>query len=159
MAPVSRRDFFSTMVDGLHGAALASILGADLFHAGAAQAAAYDLKPKTPHIPAKAKSVIHLFMNGGPSQMDLFDPKPALKKLAGTAPSRELSFAISNGKNAGTLMPSPFEFKHAGKSGMEMSDLIPHMAGCADDISSVSVGCVRGSSVGQFVYAIGRCAL
>jgi hypothetical protein len=125
------------MVDGLHGAALASILGADLFTANRAQAAVYDLKPKAPHIPAKAKSVIHLFMNGGPSQVDLFDPKPDLKRLAGSAPSRELSFAISNGKDSGTLMPSPFEFRHAGKSGIEMSEMIPHIAGCADDIALI----------------------
>src|SRR5882757_7998414 len=123
--PKTRRDFFSTMADGLHGAALASLLGADLFtaasaHAGEAPASQlFDLKPKPPQFPAKAKSVIHLYMNGGPSQMDLFDPKPVLKRLAGTAPSRELSFAISNGKNAGTLFPSPFEFKRAGKCGME----------------------------------------
>src|SRR5437899_3189305 len=121
MANVSRRDFFSTMVDGLHGAALASILGADLFSANPATAAAYDLTPKAPHFPAKAKSVIHLFMNGGPSQVDLLDPKPTLTRLAGTAPSRELSFAISNGKDPGALMASPFTFKHQGKSGIEMS--------------------------------------
>ena len=137
MASVSRRDFFSTVVDGLHGAALASILGADLFTAKPASAAPFDLKPKAPHIPAKAKSVIHLFMNGGPSQMDLFDPKPALTRLGGTAPGRELSFAISNGRDPGALMPSPFEFKHVGKSGMEMSNLIPHLAECADDIALI----------------------
>src|SRR5260370_15260254 len=91
MASRTRREFFSNMVDGLHGAALATLLGSEL-----AQAATYDLQPRPPHFPAKAKSVIHLFMNGGPSQVDLFDPKPTLKRLAGTAPSRELSFAISN---------------------------------------------------------------
>src|SRR6185436_15032648 len=137
MANISRRDFFSTVVDCLHGAALASILGADLFTANPALAAAYDLKPKGPHFPAKAKSVIHLFMNGGPSQVDLFDPKPTLTRLGGTAPSRELSFAISDGKDPGMLMPSPYTFKHAGKSGMDMSDLIPHLAECADDISLI----------------------
>jgi len=137
MANISRRDFFSTVVDGLHGAALASILGADLFTANPALAAAYDLKPKAPHFPAKAKSVIHLFMNGGPSQVDLFDPKPTLTKLGGTAPSRELSFAISDGKDPGALMPSPYTFKPAGKSGIEMSEMIPHLAQCADDIALI----------------------
>ena len=140
MANRTRRDFFSSMVDGLHGTALATLLGADLFSAAPARAnepAIYDLKPKAPQFPARAKSVIHLFMNGGPSQMDLFDPKPALKRLAGTAPSRELSFAISNGKVAGTLFPSPFEFKRAGKCGMEISDMLPHLQGCADDIALI----------------------
>lgn len=97
----------------------------------------YDLKAKAPQFPAKAKSVIHLFMNGGPSQVDLFDPKPTLKRLAGTAPSRELSFAISNGADAGTLFPSPFEFEPRGKSGIEISDALPHLAECVDDIALI----------------------
>ena len=139
----SRRDFFASIVDGLHGTALATLLGAELFRANPALAGEapvshiFDLTPKKPQFPAKAESVIHLFMNGGPSQVDLFDPKPTLKRLAGTAPSRELSFAISNGKEAGTLFPSPFEFQHAGKCGMEISSALPHLAECADDIALI----------------------
>ena len=128
----SRRDFFSRIVNGFHGAALLSLLGSDLY-----AAPSFNLDPKKPQFPAKAKSVIHLFMNGGPSQVDLFDPKPALTRLAGTAPSRELSFAISNGKDAGVLMPSPFEFKAHGKSGVEISNALPHLATCADDVSII----------------------
>lgn len=128
----TRRDFFARVVDGLHGAALMSLLGSDLYGAQT-----YDLKPKSPQFPAKAKSVIHLFMNGGPSQVDLFDPKPTLKRLAGTAPSRELSFAISNGADSGTLFPSPFEFKPRGKSGIEISDALPHLSECVDDIALI----------------------
>src|ERR1700704_960357 len=134
MAKTSRRNFFSTMVDGIHGAALASLLGSDLM---AGTPAVYDLKPKPQQFPARAKSVIHLFMNGGPSQVDLFDPKPKLKEMAGKTPSRELSFAISNGQEAGTLLPSPYEFKHAGKSGIEISEAMPHLAGCVDDIAVI----------------------
>jgi hypothetical protein len=138
MNKFTRRDFFSTITDGFHGAALASLLSADLFTARNATAGqTFDLTPKPAHFPAKATSVIHLFMNGGPSQVDLFDPKPALKKLAGSAPSRELSFAISNGKSAGTLFPSPYEFKPRGKSGIEISDALPHLAACADDIALI----------------------
>ena len=134
----TRRDFFSTMVDGVHGAALASILGAEFFQTPAFGASnVFDLSVKPPHFKPKAKAVIHLFMNGGPSQVDLFDPKPKLKQLAGTAPSRELSFAISNGKDAGTLMPSPFEFKPHGKSGIEISSALPHLAECVDDIALI----------------------
>lgn len=128
----SRRDFFSKIVDGFHGAALMSLLGSDLY-----AAPTFDLKEKAPQFPAKAKSVIHLFMNGGPSQVDLFDPKPTLKRLAGTAPSRELSFAISNGKDAGVLFPSPYEFQAHGKSGVEISSALPHLATCADDITVI----------------------
>ena len=134
MKTPTRRDFFSRVVDGVHGAALMSLLGADLFAAGPP---VFDLTPKPPQFPAKAKSVIHLFMNGGPSQVDLFDPKPTLSRLAGTAPSRELAFAISNGKDSGTLYPSPFEFKPRGKSGIEISDALPHLADCVDDISLI----------------------
>jgi hypothetical protein len=75
--PLTRRSFFSTFADGLQGAALASLLSNDLFAADAASRV-FDLKPKATQFPAKAKSVIHLFMNGGPSQVDLFDPKPTL---------------------------------------------------------------------------------
>ena len=132
MATRTRREFFSNMVDGLHGAALATLIGGEL-----AQASSFDLKPRPAHFPGKAKAVIHLFMNGGPSQVDLFDPKPALTRLAGTAPSRELSFAISNGKDAGLLMPSPFTFNRHGKSGMELSSAMPHVAECADDIALI----------------------
>ena len=76
-------------------------------------------------------------MNGGPSQVDLFDPKPTLTRLAGTPPSKELSFAISNGDAPGNLMPSPFKFKREGKCGMDISDALPHIATCADDISLI----------------------
>ncbi len=130
----NRREFFSRIADGLHGTALMSLLGSDMY---AAAPPVFDLKAKAPHFAPKAKSVIHLFMNGGPSQVDLFDPKPTLKRLAGTAPSRELSFAISNGKDAGVLFPSPFEFRNRGKSGIEISDALPHLAECADDIAVI----------------------
>ena len=128
----TRRDFFSSVANGLHGAALAGLLGRDLY-----ANSVFDLKPKRAHAPGKAKAVIQLFMNGGPSQVDLFDPKPTLTRLAGTAPSRELRFAISNGDKPGVLMPSPFQFKKAGKSGMDISDALPHLAECVDDIALI----------------------
>ena len=137
MANRSRREFFSRLVDGVHGAALASLVGAEIARANGPGAAPFDLKPKAPHFPGKAKAVIHLFMNGGPSQVDLFDPKPTLTRLAGTAPSRELAFAISNGKDSGVLMPSPYTFKKHGKSGMDISSALPHLAGCADDLAVI----------------------
>ena len=82
---VSRRDFFSRVGDGLHGAALAPLLASDLYPPSRALAATAEpsadpagLQPRKSHFESKAKSVIHLFMNGGPSQVDLFDPKPML---------------------------------------------------------------------------------
>jgi hypothetical protein len=131
MPKSTRRDFFSSITNGLHGAALASLLGNDLY------AKSYDLKPQKPHFPGQAKAVIQLFMNGGPSQVDLFDPKPTLTRLAGSAPSKELSFAISNGQAPGVLMPSPYTFSKAGKSGMDISSALPHLATCADDIAVI----------------------
>ena len=89
----TRRGFFNRMISGVHGAALASLLKAET---------GYDLRPKKPHFEPKAKAVIHLFMNGGPSQVDLFDPKPALKKFAGTAPSRDIAGATDDREPSGT---------------------------------------------------------
>ena len=140
MTKRTRRDFFTNVADGLHGAALAGLLASDIYAAAEASAPmsrVFDLKPKAPQLPAKAKSVIQLFMNGGPSQVDLFDPKPTLTRLGGTKPSRELAFAISNGKESGSLFPSPFEFKPRGKSGMEISNALPHLAECVDDIALI----------------------
>ena len=93
MANRTRREFFSRLVDGVHGAALASLVGAEIARANG-PGAAFDLKPKAPHFPGKAKAVIHLFMNGGPSQVDLFDPKPTLTRLAGTAVHEEMDHRL-----------------------------------------------------------------
>ncbi len=138
----TRRDFFSRMGDGLYGAALASLLGADLVASNPALADEtgprnYDLKPKAPNWPAKAKAVIQLFMNGGPSHVDLFDPKPALEKFAGQPPGRDLASQIRAVREAGGMMPSPFRFAKHGQSGIEISELLPHLAQCVDDIAVV----------------------
>ena len=85
----SRRDFFAHAGTGVLGAALTHLFCQDFFGGTASLAAAadapgaYNLKPKRPHHPATATSVIHLFMNGGPSQVDLFDPKPVLNRMDG----------------------------------------------------------------------------
>lgn len=93
------------------------------------------LAPKKPHHPAKAKAVICLFQHGGPSQMDLFDPKPELTKQNGKPhPGKlEVHFHTQQGK----LLGSPFKFAKHGKSGMELSELLPHTARIADDITLV----------------------
>lgn len=137
----TRRDFFSSMGDGLYGAALALLLGNDLFAANPAVVGSapqvYDLKPKKPHHSGKAKSVIHLFMNGGPSQVDLLDPKPALEKFAGQPPSRDLASEVRAVRETGGLMPSPFKFAKHGQSGVEISEIMPHLAKRADDIAVI----------------------
>ncbi|HUQ92503.1 MAG TPA: DUF1501 domain-containing protein [Bryobacteraceae bacterium] len=135
MPNLSRRTFFNRMADGLHGAALLSLLGPDLRASEAGKV--YDLKPKKPHFTPKAKSVIHLFQNGGPSQVDLFDPKPALLKFAGTKPSRDIVNEIEFADQIGTMLPSPFAFRRYGKCGMELSELLPNLGECADDITLI----------------------
>jgi hypothetical protein len=100
--------------------------------ARAAEKADNPLAPKAPHFAPRAKRVIFLFMNGGPSQVDTFDPKPALEKYKGTRPD-----AISKGTDrakGGGLLPSPFKFAKHGQSGIEVSELFPNVGKCIDDI-------------------------
>jgi hypothetical protein len=89
-----------------------------------------------PHIPPTAKSVIFLFMSGGPSQVDTFDPKPELAKLAGKDVPESLAKNVPKIQRAGlsNLMASPWEFKERGQCGLPISDLLPHTAKLADDL-------------------------
>ncbi|MBI1786807.1 MAG: DUF1501 domain-containing protein [Acidobacteria bacterium] len=135
---LSRRDFFSRMSGGIHGAALAALWSRETLHAAPeSRARIYDLKPRPAHFPGKAKAVIHLFQNGGPSQVDLFDPKPMLRKFAGAAPSRDIVNQIEFADQVGTMLPSPFQFARHGKCGMELSEALPHLAGCVDDLALI----------------------
>ncbi|MDB5173918.1 MAG: hypothetical protein JWN51_2691 [Phycisphaerales bacterium] len=102
--------------------------------AQAAQASAASLNPLTPRFPqfaGKAKRVIHLFMNGGPSHVDTFDPKPALDKYAGKllpVPN------LKTERKTGAAFPSMFKFAKHGQSGIEVSELYPHLSKCVDDM-------------------------
>jgi hypothetical protein len=97
----------------------------------AAAAGTNPLLPRTPHFPAKAKHVIHLFMNGGPSHLDTFDPKPMLEKYAG----KPLPAAnLKTERPTGAALPSPFTFRKYGQSGIEVSDLFARTAQSIDDI-------------------------
>src|SRR5437763_416767 len=87
------------------------------------------LAERPPHFAAKAKRVIFLFMNGGPSHVDTFDPKPALEKYAGQQPTGEL-FKKSRGTG---FMPSPLKFSKRGKAGIDVSESLPYMGGVIDD--------------------------
>lgn len=129
----SRRQFFRSCAGGIGTAALAHLLAVE------GRTADDPLAPKQPHFPAKAKNVIFLFMEGAPSQMDLFDPKPALQKYAGQplpdslASQLRLAFTKKDAK----ILPSPRVFRPHGQSGIEFSDYIPHIASCADDLCLV----------------------
>jgi hypothetical protein len=86
------------------------------------------------HFPGKAKHVIHVFLNGGMSQVDTFDPKPELTKRGG----QMLPFDnLQTERRTGVALPSPFEFKHHGVSGTPVSDLFPHLSKCVDDMAVI----------------------
>lgn len=139
----TRRQWFHQAGQGLHAAALTWLLGNDLFAADRNDSAShlqrttYDLKPRRPLVEPRAKSVIHLFMNGGPSQMDLFDPKPELNKRHGEAYFEKIAGEVENPTAAGALMRCPFKFAQHGKSGTWVSDAMPHLATCVDDIAVI----------------------
>ena len=126
--PQTRRDMLRTMGLGFGSLGLAALLAGD---SPAATTSENPLAPKAPHFPAKAKRIIHLFMNGGPSQVDTFDPKPALEKFAGQVPPESL---FPRGRSKGKLMPSPFKFAKQGQSGIEVSEIYPHLSKCVDDM-------------------------
>ena len=92
-----------------------------------------DLIPRAPHFAPKAKAMISLFQHGGPSHMDLTDPKPELTRLHGTDYQGEIGFSFVN-QASKKLLGSPFAFAQRGKSGTELSELLPHTAGVIDDI-------------------------
>lgn len=94
---------------------------------------------KTPHYSPRAKSVIFLMQNGGPSQMDLFDPKPELTKFDGKIHSEKVEM-FQPGSEGNKLLASPLKFKRYGQSGMELAEIIPHIGSVADDICLVRSG-------------------
>jgi hypothetical protein len=135
----SRRDFLFQTSGGLSGVALAWLLDQDrlLAHENSCQAPApgpTPFSPKQPHFPARAKSVISLFMSGGPSHIDIFDPKPALAKYAGQPLTGKGEVVVRQG-HPGPLMPACFSFKKYGQSGMDVSEIFPRLAEHVDDMA------------------------
>ena len=150
-----RRDFFAQVATGTLGAALAPLLVEDLLAGERPQRV---LLPQAPHFRGKATALIQFFMTGGPSQVDLFDPKPALKNHEGELPRAFLDNVESVGA-AGGLLPSPFKFRKRGESGLEIADVMPHLAQCADDLAIIrsmwTTRSMRSSCASSFcgVYA------
>ncbi|GIW80099.1 MAG: hypothetical protein KatS3mg105_1906 [Gemmatales bacterium] len=133
----SRREFLFQAGSGFGALALGALLDRDGLLA-ANTGPANPLAAKSPHFRAKARSVIFLFMEGGPSHIDTFDPKPELNRLHGQKlpPSfGEVITPMGTGVNA--LLGSKRKFKKFGKSGIEVSDWLPHIASCIDDIAVV----------------------
>src|SRR6266536_1371598 len=136
--PCSRREFLSRSGCGFGALALGYLLGLDGLLARASGARidpVQPLVPRSPHRPARAKSVIWLFMEGGPSHIDLFDPKPALDKLAGQPMPESFGKVITAmGTANNSLMPTRRTFKQHGQSGIWVSDWLPNIAQHVDQL-------------------------
>jgi len=141
---LTRREMLSRMGNGFAALGMAGVMsstGLMPAHAdtkrtppGTGAGGLNPLSVKSPHFPAKAKRVIFLFMNGGPSHVDTFDPKPLLTKHHG----EPLPYAnLPTERRTGTCYKSPFEFKKYGQSGIEVSEILPNIAGCIDDIAVI----------------------
>jgi hypothetical protein len=130
----TRREFVWEMGGGFAGLALTSFLAADGFFAKHATASE---SPKKPHFPAKAKSVIFLMMNGGPSQVDTFDHKPMLEKHANQPLPADKKFINSGGRKIGFLTPSFRKFRPGGQSGLMISDFFPKVREHADSLAVI----------------------
>jgi hypothetical protein len=135
---MTRRELLFTATNGFGGLALSALMAEDR-----ARAAVVDpMRVRSPHYAPKAKSVIFLFMDGGPSHVDMFDPKPRLARDNG----KPLPFTETvNARNPNkTLWGSPFSFRQYGQSGAAVSELLPHLSGCVDDM------CIIRSMVADF---------
>ncbi len=124
----SRRDLLRRSALGLGSLGLAGVLGDDQLMANAGP-----LAPRGTHFPGRAKRVIHFFLNGGPSHVDTFDPKPALQKWDG----KPLDTNLTTERKTGAAFASPFAFKRYGQSGIEVSELFARTAEHIDDIAVV----------------------
>jgi hypothetical protein len=137
----SRRDFLTSSASGIGMLALASMFKEEgLLAAGTGPDPTNPLAPKPAHFAPKAKACICIYLEGAPSQIDLFDPKPKLNELNGEklpdSMTKNVRFAFIQ-KEGARLMGSPRKFQKYGQCGMELSDFIPHIASCADDIALI----------------------
>ena len=137
---LSRREFLTTSASGIGGLALGSMLTADGVLSAANAADPAQFGELTSHSRARAKACIFIYMEGAPSQMDLFDPKPKLNELHGSKLPKEMldkaRFAFIKPDSA-TLLGSSRTWKKHGQCGMDFSDLLPQIGSCADDLLMV----------------------
>ncbi len=147
---ITRRHFFGQCALGVGALALGNLLNGDASAAPLVVDPANPMAPRAGHFPAKAKRVIYLFMAGGPSQLDLFDDKPMLRKLHGQPPPQSLMqgkrFAFLKGDE--TLLGTERTFEPAGQCGMTLSNLLPHHRTIADNVCWV-----RGVTTDVFNHA------
>jgi len=133
---LNRREFLRGAAGGLGSLALGELLAADGLSAATGPERSDPLAPKQPHFAPKAKHVIYMFMEGGPSQYELYDHKPELDKYDGASlpasMTKDLNLAFI--KPTAKVMASKFRFEKHGQSGIELSELLPHLGGVADDL-------------------------
>ncbi len=138
--PMTRREMLTLCRNGFGSIALMGLMGSAAFGQALIQEAPVPSNPLTPrppnHIP-KARSVIFLYMDGGPSQVDTFDPKPRLAREHGQSPYDKFAVDATQFDAVGTIFQSPWGFKRYGESGLPVSDLFPHIGRCADDLAVV----------------------
>ena len=136
---ITRRWFFRECGVGLGAIALRSLLGEGTARAATSPGGLNPLAPKTPHFRGRAKRVIYLFMAGAPSHLELFDHKPELTKWNGKLPPAELleGYRAAFINPNSTLLGPKFKFAKYGRSGAELSELLPHLSGVADDLAIV----------------------
>jgi hypothetical protein len=130
--PLTRRDMLLRCANGFGAVALAALLAEE------------GRSAPMPHFPARARNVIFLYMDGGPSQIDTFDYKPLLEKYHGRDPHRIFKVEPTQFNNVGRVMASPWKFRKRGQSGLWVSDLFPHIAECIDEL------CIIRSMVSKF---------
>jgi len=130
-AMLSRRELLSRSGMGFGALALGQIMPE---MANGASAGNNPLVAKAPPLPGKAKHIIHLFMNGGPSHVDTFDPKPALERYAGKKLPME---NLRTERPTGAALPSPYKFEQYGECGTPVSEIFPHVARCVDDMAVI----------------------
>ena len=162
-SPRSRREFLARTGSGLSALALTHLLTqSGVFSRASAASTGHSLTAKAPHHAPKAKSVIWLFMEGGPSSIDLFDPKPELDKLAGevTPPSFKLPVTSATGSHRMPIVSSMRKWGQHGQSGLWVSDWYPHVAEHVDDLAVIRscwsngvnhVGAVRQMNTGSIL--------
>ena len=159
----SRRHFLGSSAMGLGGLALAWLLKQDGLLAAPSrpelERQTFDLTPKAPPAEPRARAMISLFMGGGPSHLDMFDPKPLLAKYDGKLfPRDDIKYDNAGGASK-RVMASPFRFHKRGRSGIELSELVPHMGEIADEITlvrSMHLGGIRNHVAGMRALNTGQ---
>ena len=157
LRPLSRRELLQASTLGVGSVALAWLLNEERLLAAPTRPELdkphFDLKPKAAHFPPRARAMISLFMQGGPSHIDLLDPKPVLEKYDGKAFPGTIKY--DNAAQASSrVLASPWKFRKHGRCGTEVSELLPHLATIVDDVTVVRSMHTGVNNHGQSIYAL-----